>query len=337
MLQLNKAPLRHRRLVSILSVTLLLFGVLAPAATALPPQSDDLFPRRQPDPRLGYVNGLESGTTLGGVTLPVDYAQRVSPCPHETVAAHTQTRVAPSVHPALCPGDESEAVANLQILLREKKALPQSITGVFDAATEYAVFTFHKIVGPAHSDPTTAVREWLAAPPPGDWTPEDWDMLEAFDPKPPKVRLDQPDRVEVDIGHQVLYLIDEDQVVAIIPVSTGKGGGERLHGNDGLHSKRHSSHREPVAGKRLLHRAWIWPRLVTPARCVVDLQSDLLLRPIPRNQLRASWIPTGAQLPRITRLHPPHGVGHGLPAAVDGPRCPDSRVWTGMSIHVWDA
>jgi lipoprotein-anchoring transpeptidase ErfK/SrfK len=52
-------------------------------------------------------------------------------------------------------------------------------------------------------------------------------MLEAFDPKPPKARFNQPDRVEVDIGHQVLYLIRGDAVVAIMPVSTGQGYGER--------------------------------------------------------------------------------------------------------------
>jgi hypothetical protein len=204
-------------------LALLLVLTAAPMATAAPPDFSDPVPPLTER----YRNGLEPGSVLGGVVLPVDWSQRVSPCPSDPDAAHLQLRVSPAMRPPLCPGDRSEAVIHLQMLLAEKKLYRQEITGVFDLRTQYAVFTFHKLIGPAHPDPRTAVREWQADPPPGDWTVEDWAMLEAFEPRVPKPRSGQPDRVETDIGHQVLYLIADDQVEAIIPVSTGRGTGER--------------------------------------------------------------------------------------------------------------
>jgi lipoprotein-anchoring transpeptidase ErfK/SrfK len=50
---------------------------------------------------------------------------------------------------------------------------------------------------------------------------EDWQDLLAFAPQEPKSREDQPDRVEVDIGRQVLYLILGGEIDAIVHVSTG--------------------------------------------------------------------------------------------------------------------
>lgn len=222
---------RLRRAAAVLSLAVLLPA--APAAAGAPDFTDPVPPRP-----VRYFNGLEPGVMLGGVRLPVDWSTRQSPCPSDPTASHFWLRVAPTMHPPLCPGDRSEAVVNLQILLRDKLLYRGPITGEFDRRTQYAVYAFHKLVGPAHPDPRTAVGDWLADPPPGDWTEDDWRMLEDFDPKPPKARVDQPDRVEVDIGHQVMYLIHDDEVVAIMPVSTGRGYGERgcrqAGGCDGL-------------------------------------------------------------------------------------------------------
>jgi lipoprotein-anchoring transpeptidase ErfK/SrfK len=118
-------------------------------------------------------------------------------------------------------------VNDLQRLLRDKKLFRGPLTGVYDQQTVYAVAAFHKLLGPAHRDPATARTEWLSDPPPEDWSPDDWDLLEAFRPRPPKAREGQPSRVEIDIGRQVLYLIEHDEVAAIIPVSTGAGTGTR--------------------------------------------------------------------------------------------------------------
>ncbi len=220
----GRATSQARR--SLLAATILAAAVAttgAPLAVAAPPDFNDPVPSR-PD---RYFNGLEPGAVLGGVTLPVDWSQRESPCPSDPDAAHLQHRVAPSMRPPLCFGDQSEAVIYLQQLLAEKKLYRAEISGVFDVQTQFAVYAFHKLTGPAHTDPRTAGAEWRANPPPGDWTVQDWAMLEDFEPLPPKLRLGQPDRVETDIGHQVLYLIENDRVEAIIPVSTGRGPGER--------------------------------------------------------------------------------------------------------------
>lgn len=222
----------------VLGVALAVSVAFAPAAVAADSGSGsrvqaDLasFGRLHADMLFTHRTGLEPGSVLAGFTLPMDWTDRDSPCPRLPGSSHL-----PAVgddRPALCPGDVSPDVARLQWLLAQKKLYRGEFTGRFDEATRYAVVTFHKILGPAHTDPRTAVADWLAHPPPEDWAPHDWDLLAAFDPKPPKYRPGQANRVEVDIGHQVLYLIERHQVAAIIPVSTGKGRGTLGCTNDG--------------------------------------------------------------------------------------------------------
>lgn len=185
------------------------------------------------DPFFSFSSGVEPGSVLAGHVLPLDWSERESPCDAGATRYEVGLRTPPSVRPALCPGDVSDSVMRLQELLTAKKLYREEITGVYDRETVYAVAAFHKVIGPSHSNPRTARAEWIADPPPEDWTREDWDLLEAFEPLPPKYRADQPDRVEMDIGHQVMYLIQEDQVTAIIPVSTGVGTGLRGCRNDG--------------------------------------------------------------------------------------------------------
>jgi lipoprotein-anchoring transpeptidase ErfK/SrfK len=130
-----------------------------------------------------------------------------------------ETRVCELV--ALSEGDDGWAVRFLQRALRDRKLYRGAIDGVFDRDVAIAVATFHKVTGPAYSDPNTAVERWQANPPSERMAVVDWDRLLAFQPAPPKVREGQPDRVETDIGHQVLYLILGDEVDAIVHVSTG--------------------------------------------------------------------------------------------------------------------
>lgn len=315
------------------ALPLLAVGI-APAPATAPPDFTDPVPPRP----VRYFNGLEPGTMLGGVMLPVDWSQRVSPCPSPPDSSHLQLRVAPTMQPPLCPGDESEAVIHLQQLLTEKKLYRSEITGVFDLKTQYAVWTFHKIVGPAHPDPRSAVREWLDNPPPDDWTEQDWVMLEAFEPRPPKERTGQPDRVETDIGHQVLYLIHDDAVVAIMPVSTGRGGGE--------------------VGCRQAegcNRVWVTPRTEKLEQGSVFYTEHGYARgwsPLPGNwSIYKAIFYYGQYREWNYGIHgyrqvPNYPASHGCtrltvwdmdflrPSTDRG--APDSRVWPGMTIHVWD-
>jgi len=124
----------------------------------------------------------------------------------------------------LSEGDEGRAVSHLQGLLYLKKFYRGPIDGVFSRQVAVAVATFHKAIGPARSDATDrwgAVTNWKANPPSEVFSIEDWPLLKDFRPIPPKARIDQPDRVEVDIGHQLLYLILDGKVDAIVHVSTG--------------------------------------------------------------------------------------------------------------------
>jgi N-acetylmuramoyl-L-alanine amidase len=198
-------------------------GALVSPVPAL--ASADLRSLGHPQADIPYLHtsGLEPGTTLAGFVLPMDWSGRPDLCgptggvqpPEESLAAY----------PHLCPRDEGTEVLRLQWLLATRMLYRSELTGIYDEATRQAVVAFHKLIGPAHTDPYTAVEGWLADPPPNDWSESDWMMLEAFEPVPPKHRPGQPDRIEVDIGHQVLYLIEDHQVAAIMPVSTGKGYG----------------------------------------------------------------------------------------------------------------
>ena len=203
----------------------LALAVIAPLALPTVAHASDFAP---PDePHFAFSSGLEPGSVLAGHILPMDWSERVSPCDGDAERSHLDLRTPPSLRPGLCPGDTSDAVIRLQRLLTVKMLYREPITGEYDDATRYAVATFHKLIGPAHTDAATARQEWIDDPPPEDWTEGDWKMLVAFWPEPPKFRQGQPDRIELDIGHQILYLIERDQVAAIIPVSSGAGRGTR--------------------------------------------------------------------------------------------------------------
>ncbi len=212
---------RAMRRVAVITVALTLAFGAAPAMASTPHYAASV---PDSDSALTYRNGVEPGSVLGGHELPIDWSQRTSPCSDPDRAG-----VAFQVHttgtPALCPGEISEAVLRLQRQLKEKKLYRAPITGIYGDATRYAVVAFHKVIGPAHDNPRTAVAEWKADPPPEWWGEDDWAILADFEPRPPKFRSNQPERIEVDIGHQVLYLVEQNQVAAIMPVSTGTGGG----------------------------------------------------------------------------------------------------------------
>jgi len=125
---------------------------------------------------------------------------------------------------SLSEGDEGRAVLQLQGLLYLKRFYRGPIDGIFGRELAVSVATFHKAIGPAQSDADDrwgAVANWKANPPSEVFAVKDWEQLHAFRPIPPKARKDQPDRVEVDIGHQLFYLILDGKVDAIIHTSTG--------------------------------------------------------------------------------------------------------------------
>jgi N-acetylmuramoyl-L-alanine amidase len=107
--------------------------------------------------------------------------------------------------PAMAEGDEGPDVALLQEELARHDLFRGEIDGEFGPATAYAVVAFHKVLG--------VERTW-------EWEEEDSLRMANFILPPLPERPDEPDRLEVDIGRQVLYLIEDFEVTAILPVST---------------------------------------------------------------------------------------------------------------------
>lgn len=103
-------------------------------------------------------------------------------------------------------GNHGPLVDFLQQRLESAGFRPGDIDGEFGGATYQAVLAFQKHHGLERD---------------GVFRPGDWDLLSWK----PTVRLrPEADRVELDLEKQVLYLVENHEVVAVLPVSSGSGG-----------------------------------------------------------------------------------------------------------------
>lgn len=108
----------------------------------------------------------------------------------------------------LQPGDSGDDVVALQQALSEAGFYHFEIDGEFGRTTSSAVVAFHKYLGVDRTD----VFHGL-----------DWIRLAMLpDPDLP-ARWNESDYIEVDITRQLLFLIKDNQVAQILPVSTGGG------------------------------------------------------------------------------------------------------------------
>ena len=110
--------------------------------------------------------------------------------------------------PAMELGEEGAHVLVLQQQLARRHLYRGPLDGVFSEATSHAVMAFHKVMG--------VERTWV-------WESADSELMARFRLPPLPRRPEEPDRVEVDIGRQVLYVFRDGRVAAIVPVSTGGG------------------------------------------------------------------------------------------------------------------
>lgn len=108
--------------------------------------------------------------------------------------------------PPLAEGDQGPLVAALQRELTRRHLYRGPVDGEFGPATAYAVVTFHKVMG---------LERTFA------WEEGDSARMEGFTLPPLPDRPDEPDRLEVDIGRQVVFLIEDGEVAEIVPVSSG--------------------------------------------------------------------------------------------------------------------
>lgn len=108
----------------------------------------------------------------------------------------------------LAPGDSGPWVIRLQQRLAAAGFRPGRFDGVYGKSTLGAVYAFQKV--------NDLERD-------GVFEAEDWKMLEAAQPIQLPPSEDEPDRVEVDLERQVLYLVFDNQVEVVLPVSSGNG------------------------------------------------------------------------------------------------------------------
>ncbi|MGH8927410.1 MAG: L,D-transpeptidase family protein [Acidimicrobiia bacterium] len=106
----------------------------------------------------------------------------------------------------LRPGSSGSQVSRLQEALAAAGFFPGEPDGVFGNSTLGAVYAFQKHYGLDR----TGVME-----------ADDWRLLtmSVRGPGPGP----EPDRVEIDLGRQVLYLIESNEVTGVFPVSSANG------------------------------------------------------------------------------------------------------------------
>jgi peptidoglycan hydrolase-like protein with peptidoglycan-binding domain len=125
-----------------------------------------------------------------------------------TRALDLPTRQAAPPLTMLRPGDSGPQVALLQETLRALHLYRGPEDGTFDETLGSAVVAFHKLFGRERTDV---------------WNRSDWNLVGEDKFAAPKMRPGEPNRIEVDIGRQLLFLIRDEEVAAIMPVSTGSG------------------------------------------------------------------------------------------------------------------
>jgi N-acetylmuramoyl-L-alanine amidase len=108
--------------------------------------------------------------------------------------------------PALTEGDEGSLVVALQRELTRRHLYRGPLDGVFGEATAQSVVAFHKVMGLERTF---------------NWEEEDSAHMTRFALPPLPDRPDEPNRIEVDIGHQVLFLLEDGEVAEIVPISSG--------------------------------------------------------------------------------------------------------------------
>ena len=103
-------------------------------------------------------------------------------------------------------GDSGPWVIRLQERLADAGFRPGPVDGRYGPATRGAVYAFQKVHG---LERDAVFRE------------SDWDLLDQA------VEIgaveDEPDRVEVDLDRQVLFLVLDNHVEAVLPISSGNG------------------------------------------------------------------------------------------------------------------
>ena len=100
------------------------------------------------------------------------------------------------------------AAARHEVHLVVKDPPTDEIDGVFGERTAAAVVAVHKALDVSRTS---------------SWAAGDWDALAAYEGPDLPGRVDEPDRIEIDLTRQLLYRVQDAVVVDVVPVSSGNG------------------------------------------------------------------------------------------------------------------
>ena len=111
----------------------------------------------------------------------------------------------------VAPGDSGHHVSVLQDRLAQAGFFTGHVTGTFDDHTGSAVVALHKLIG---TDRTTTfgLLDWAALDGVLSWRIDDYGIPD---------RWDEPDRIELDLTRQLMFLVRGGDVHAILPISSG--------------------------------------------------------------------------------------------------------------------
>ncbi len=96
----------------------------------------------------------------------------------------------------------------LQQLLADAGFYRGAMDGIYGGQTRSAVIAVHKALDMRRS---------------AAWQGQELEELQYYAGPGLPARQGQSDRVEIDLGRQLMYLVKEDQVVSTIPISSGNG------------------------------------------------------------------------------------------------------------------
>lgn len=201
----------------------------------------------------------------------------------------------------LSPGDSGPEVARLQSELTTAGLYRSEITGMFDSHTESAVVALHKYLGLERTSTFNAL-DWIRL-----------DML-PDDPGIPD-RWAEPDRVEIDITRQLLFVVREGQITGILPVSTG-GGYTYVSERSGRTATAHT----PRGDFTLMWRQWGWVCDPVTTWCVYNYWAFTAFYGI-HGYLDVPSFPASHGCTRVNTW--------------DSDWL-DSQLFVGMPVHVWD-
>ena len=193
--------------------------LLAGCAGQLSPTTSNLGTPSTTQPAVSSTTTVLSTTTT--TTLPSATTTTTIPDTTTTLPSTTSTTLASassgttsttqttaSAQPQVKLGSQGPAVEALQQKLHALTYQPGRTDGVFDRETRQAVIAFQKVAR-LPRDGVAGPQTWLA-------------LLRAASPTPRLAASGT--RVEVDLTRQVLFYIENNQVVKTLACSTGKPG-----------------------------------------------------------------------------------------------------------------